>query len=57
MGKNRFFNKWFWDNRISTRKKIKLDPAVMASPFITTLVDAVSLLIYFTIASAMLSSI
>ena len=38
-------------------KRIGLDPAVMASPFITTLVDAVSLLIYFTIASAMLSSI
>ncbi|MBQ1186577.1 MAG: magnesium transporter [Clostridia bacterium] len=36
-------------------KKIGLDPAVMASPFITTLVDAVSLLIYFTIASALLS--
>lgn len=36
-------------------KKIGLDPAVMASPFITTLVDAVSLLIYFTIASLMLN--
>ena len=36
-------------------KKIGLDPTVMASPFITTLVDAVSLLIYFTIASALLS--
>ena len=35
-------------------KKIGLDPAVMASPFITTLVDAVSLLIYFTIASIIL---
>ena len=35
-------------------KKIGLDPAVMASPFITTIVDAVSLLIYFTIASAIL---
>ena len=35
-------------------KKIKLDPAVMASPFITTIVDAVSLLIYFRFASALL---
>ena len=35
-------------------KKIGLDPAVMASPFITTIVDAVSLLIYFAIASAIL---
>jgi magnesium transporter len=34
--------------------KLKLDPAVMASPFITTIVDALSLLVYFYIASAML---
>lgn len=33
---------------------IKLDPAVMASPFITTMVDAISLLVYFRIASALL---
>ena len=32
-------------------KKIKLDPAVMASPFITTIVDTVTLVIYFSIAS------
>ena len=31
-------------------KKIGFDPAVMASPFITTLVDAISLFIYFRIA-------
>ena len=36
-------------------EKIGLDPAVMASPFITTIVDATSLLIYFTLASALLS--
>lgn len=36
-------------------KLIGLDPAVMASPFITTLVDALSLLVYFFIASAMLA--
>ena len=35
-------------------KKIGLDPAVMASPFITTIVDAVSLLIYFAIATVIL---
>lgn len=35
-------------------KAIKLDPAVMASPFITTLVDAVSLVAYFAIAGAVL---
>ncbi len=36
-------------------KKIGLDPAVMASPFITTIVDAVSLLVYFRIASGLLT--
>lgn len=35
-------------------KKIGFDPAVMASPFITTIVDACSLLIYFTIAGIFL---
>ena len=35
-------------------EKIGLDPAVMASPFITTIVDATSLLIYFKLASALL---
>lgn len=35
-------------------KKIGFDPAVMASPFITTIVDAVSLFIYFNIAIAVL---
>ena len=34
--------------------RLKLDPAVMASPFITTIVDAISLLIYFTIAKTLL---
>ena len=32
-------------------KRVGLDPAVMASPFITTIVDALSLLLYFSIAS------
>ena len=35
-------------------KKIGMDPAVMASPFITTIVDAISLLIYFRVASVVL---
>ncbi|MCD7726040.1 MAG: magnesium transporter [Clostridiales bacterium] len=35
-------------------KRIGMDPAVMASPFITTIVDAISLLIYFRVASAVL---
>lgn len=34
--------------------KIHLDPAVMANPIITTIVDALSLLVYFQIASAFL---
>jgi len=35
-------------------KKLGMDPAVMASPFITTIVDALSLLIYFRFASGVL---
>ena len=35
-------------------KRIGLDPAVMASPFITTIVDMLSLLIYFNLATQML---
>ncbi len=35
-------------------KKIGFDPAVMASPFITTIVDALSLLVYFGIANLFL---
>lgn len=36
-------------------KKIGFDPAVMSSPFISTIVDAVTLLIYFFIASSVLN--
>ena len=36
-------------------KKLGFDPAVMASPFITTIVDAISLAIYFAIAILLLS--
>ncbi len=35
-------------------KKLGFDPAVMASPFITTIVDALSLMLYFQIASILL---
>jgi len=35
-------------------KALKLDPAVMASPFITSIVDAVSLLVYFLFARMLL---
>lgn len=35
-------------------EKIGFDPAVMASPFITTIVDALSLLIYFRFATLLL---
>jgi len=35
-------------------KRIGFDPAVMASPFITTIVDVISLLVYFEIATALL---
>lgn len=35
-------------------KKIGFDPAVMASPFITTIVDAISLIVYFRVASVFL---
>ena len=35
-------------------KRINLDPAVMASPLVTTILDAFSLIIYFGIASAVL---
>ena len=38
-------------------KRIGFDPAVMASPFITTIVDAISLLIYFGVASAFIINI
>ncbi len=36
-------------------KALRLDPAIMANPLITTVVDSCSLLIYFTIATNILS--
>ena len=38
-----------------TAKKVRLDPAIMAGPLITTIVDAVALSIYFGIASRVLN--
>lgn len=35
-------------------KKVGFDPAVMASPFITTILDVLSLLVYFEIATVLL---
>lgn len=35
-------------------RKLGLDPAVMASPFIATIVDAMSLLVYFGVAKSLL---
>ncbi|MBO4468732.1 MAG: magnesium transporter, partial [Clostridia bacterium] len=37
-------------------KKLGFDPAVMASPLITTIVDAISLIIYFTFATLILGA-
>ncbi len=35
-------------------KKVHMDPAIMAAPLITTIVDAFSLILYFTIAKSLL---
>ena len=35
-------------------KKIKFDPAIMAAPIITTIVDAASLIVYFSVARMIL---
>lgn len=36
-------------------RKLKLDPAIMASPLISTVLDATTLLVYFSIANKMLN--
>ncbi len=36
-------------------KKLKLDPAIMASPLITTIVDAIALTLYFTLSVNLLN--
>jgi len=35
-------------------KRLKIDPAIMSAPLLTTIVDAVSLIIYFSIAKIIL---
>jgi len=35
-------------------KRLKIDPAIMSAPLLTTIVDAVSLIIYFSIAKVIL---
>ena len=35
-------------------KRLKLDPAIMASPLITTVVDLCSMLVFFSIATAVM---
>lgn len=37
--------------------RLKLDPALMASPMITTIVDAISLLVYFNVAALILPQV
>ncbi|MBR2806396.1 MAG: magnesium transporter [Oscillospiraceae bacterium] len=49
-----FFAKFIGCTLPLLAKKIGLDPAVMASPFITTLVDAISLTVYFFLATNIL---
>ncbi len=49
-----FFAKLLGCSMPMLAKKLRLDPAIMASPLITTLVDAGSILLYFSIATAML---
>lgn len=49
-----FFAKLLGCSMPMLAKKLKLDPAIMASPLITTLVDAGSILVYFSIATALL---
>ncbi|WP_315114724.1 magnesium transporter [uncultured Clostridium sp.] len=36
-------------------KKLKVDPAIMASPLITTIVDACALIVYFSVAKLLLN--
>ena len=38
-------------------KRLGFDPAVMASPFITTIVDAISLIVFFEVAQLLLASV
>ena len=51
----RAYTPWEWQEELKEEaEKIGLDPAVMAAPFISTIVDVLSLLIYFQFAMALL---
>lgn len=49
-----FFSKFIASNLVLLVSRLGLDPAVVASPMLTTIIDALSLLIYFTIATSVL---
>ena len=49
-----FFSKMIASILVMIVSKTKFDPAVVASPLLTTIIDALSLMIYFTVASAFL---
>jgi magnesium transporter len=49
-----FFSKMIASTLVMLVSKTGFDPAVVASPMLTTIIDALSLLIYFTIASSIL---
>jgi magnesium transporter len=38
-------------------KKLGFDPAVVASPFITTVIDALALVVYFAVATALIPNL
>lgn len=50
-----FFSKLIASILVMLVNKSGLDPAVVASPMLTTIIDALSLLIYFTIATSLLT--
>ena len=52
-----FFSKLVGSTLPMIAKKLGFDPAVMASPFITTIVDALSLLVYFGIATVVIANL
>lgn len=49
-----FFSKMIGSILVMAVDKLGLDPAVVASPVLTTIIDALSLLIYFSIATTVL---
>ena len=49
-----FFSKFIASILVLVVSKVGLDPAVVASPVLTTIIDALSLLIYFSIATSIL---